>query len=141
MTANERPYWQAYAECREHSPRMFFPEKGVNVAYAKGVCARCQVREQCLEYAMQSVEVHGVWGGLTHRERVALRREQRIEQGLPANGPMPSQRSVAKCGTVSGYNRHRREGEETCELCRAAHNLASSERVRRHREAKRQEAA
>lgn len=40
---------------------------------AKKFCDECPVRQQCLEYALQVDEQYGVWGGLTARERQALK--------------------------------------------------------------------
>lgn len=39
----------------------------------KSVCNRCDVREECLEYAMENDERFGIWGGMTARERVRLK--------------------------------------------------------------------
>ncbi len=38
---------------------------------------------------------------------------------------------VAKCGTTSGYDRHRRLGEPTCEACRQAQRMERQRRVQR----------
>lgn len=66
--------WMADALCAQTDPEAFFPEKGGSVAAAKATCGRCEVREQCLEYALRTRPKFGVWGGLTERE---LRRERR----------------------------------------------------------------
>ena len=39
---------------------------------AKGICATCSVRSDCLDYALQIREQHGIWGGLNESERKAL---------------------------------------------------------------------
>ena len=52
---------------------MFFPERGESAEAARQVCARCSVRQPCLDYAISNRIVYGVWGGLTERERRALR--------------------------------------------------------------------
>jgi hypothetical protein len=51
---------------------VFFPESGESAGPARLVCARCPVRESCLEYALSNRITHGVWGGLTDRERRGL---------------------------------------------------------------------
>jgi WhiB family redox-sensing transcriptional regulator len=51
----------------------FYPETLHEVAVAKAVCAGCKVRQMCLETALRNRERHGVWGGLTERERARLR--------------------------------------------------------------------
>jgi WhiB family redox-sensing transcriptional regulator len=43
---------------------------------AKDVCARCDVREQCLEFALEHREVHGVWGGTSVHQRRDIRRDR-----------------------------------------------------------------
>ena len=52
---------------------MFFPGRGETAEPAQQICARCPVRQQCLDYAISHAIVHGIWGGLTERDRRALR--------------------------------------------------------------------
>ena len=52
----------------------FFPEKGGSTREAKRVCATCEVREECLQYALANDERFGIWGGLSERERRKLKR-------------------------------------------------------------------
>ncbi len=52
---------------------MFFPGRGESARPARQVCAACPVRQQCLDYAITNRIGHGIWGGLTERERRALR--------------------------------------------------------------------
>lgn len=66
--------WQAEALCAQTDPEAFFPEKGGSTRDAKRICASCQVRSECLEYALQHDERFGIWGGLSERERRKLRR-------------------------------------------------------------------
>jgi len=40
------------------------------------VCKGCEVREQCLDYALANGEKFGIWGGLSERERRRLRRQR-----------------------------------------------------------------
>jgi WhiB family redox-sensing transcriptional regulator len=61
--------WQRDALCAQIDPEMFFPEKGGSTAEAKAVCARCDVRQQCLDYALDNGERFGIWGGLSERQR------------------------------------------------------------------------
>lgn len=69
------PEWYAGALCAQTDPEAFYPKKGGNVAVAKKVCAVCPVRAQCLEWALDTVELWGVWGGTTRLERRKLRKE------------------------------------------------------------------
>jgi WhiB family redox-sensing transcriptional regulator len=66
--------WQSDALCAQTDPEAFFPEKGGSTRDAKKICASCEVRAQCLEYALQNDERFGIWGGLSERERRKLRR-------------------------------------------------------------------
>ena len=66
--------WQSDALCAQTDPEAFFPEKGGSTRDAKKICASCEVRSQCLEYALQNDERFGIWGGLSERERRKLRR-------------------------------------------------------------------
>jgi WhiB family transcriptional regulator, redox-sensing transcriptional regulator len=66
--------WQEQALCAETDPEAFFPEKGGSTREAKKICTGCEVRAECLEYALANDERFGIWGGLSERERRRLRR-------------------------------------------------------------------
>ena len=66
--------WQDRALCRQTDPEAFYPEKGGSTREAKKVCSCCQVRAECLDYALDHDERFGVWGGLSERERIKLKR-------------------------------------------------------------------
>ncbi|MEN9750965.1 MAG: hypothetical protein RLZZ600_12 [Actinomycetota bacterium] len=66
--------WQADALCAQTDPESFFPEKGGSTREAKKICSSCEVRGECLEYALANDERFGIWGGLSERERRKLRR-------------------------------------------------------------------
>jgi WhiB family redox-sensing transcriptional regulator len=66
--------WQERALCAETDPEAFFPEKGGSTREAKKICTGCEVRVECLEYALGNDERFGIWGGLSERERRRLRR-------------------------------------------------------------------
>jgi len=70
------PHWTEFAECQYTDPETFFPEKGGSTRPAKRICAGCEVRADCLEYALENDERFGVWGGLSERERRRLKRER-----------------------------------------------------------------
>ena len=70
--------WQEKALCAQTDPEAFFPEKGGSTREAKGVCSSCEVRSECLEYALENDERFGIWGGLSERERRRMRRSQAI---------------------------------------------------------------
>ena len=66
--------WQTDALCAQTDPEAFFPEKGGSTRDAKRICTTCEVKAQCLDYALQNDERFGIWGGLSERERRRLRR-------------------------------------------------------------------
>ena len=68
-------HWIEQALCAEVDAETFFPEKGGSSREAKAVCARCEVREQCLAFAQDNDERHGIWGGYSERERRRLEKE------------------------------------------------------------------
>lgn len=72
--------WMEWAACQGLDADLFFPPRGANsvprseVAQAKRTCASCRVREDCLAYALtEPPERHGMWGGLTPKERSRIR--------------------------------------------------------------------
>ena len=73
-TEGDAQSWQEQALCAETDPEAFFPEKGGSTREAKKICTGCEVRAQCLEYALANDERFGIWGGLSERERRRLRR-------------------------------------------------------------------
>ncbi len=67
--------WQELALCAQTDPEAFFPEKGGSTREAKRVCQTCEVRAECLEYALANDERFGIWGGLSERERRRLKKK------------------------------------------------------------------
>jgi WhiB family transcriptional regulator, redox-sensing transcriptional regulator len=71
--------WRSSAACTDEDPELFFPIGTTGPAVeqseaAKRVCARCDVREECLEFALSTNQDAGIWGGLTEDERRSLKR-------------------------------------------------------------------
>ena len=66
--------WQERSLCAQTDPEAFFPEKGGSTREAKKVCVGCEVRAECLEYALANDERFGIWGGLSERERRKLKK-------------------------------------------------------------------
>jgi len=74
--------WVHRARCKDEDPELFFPigttgPAAVQIERAKAICVRCDVRAECLEWAMSTAQDAGVWGGLSEEERRALRRARR----------------------------------------------------------------
>jgi WhiB family redox-sensing transcriptional regulator len=71
--------WRDKSACLTVDPELFFPVGNTGPAVeqiekAKAVCARCTVTEVCLQYALETGQDSGVWGGLSEDERRALKR-------------------------------------------------------------------
>jgi len=64
--------WRQLAACRGTDLDVFFPERGETARPAQQVYTACPVRQPCLEYALSNRITHGIWGGLTERERRLL---------------------------------------------------------------------
>lgn len=67
-------HWKSMAACGSADPDLFFPVSAsasnqLQVAEAKAVCARCLVRCECLDFAIRTRQMHGIWGGMTEEER------------------------------------------------------------------------
>jgi WhiB family transcriptional regulator, redox-sensing transcriptional regulator len=69
--------WQHYALCGEVGGDIFFPAQCEPAEPAKRICRACEVREPCLEYALDHEGLKGVWGGMSERERRRFKRQQR----------------------------------------------------------------
>lgn len=66
--------WMDDAICAQTDPDSFFPEKGGSTQDGKRICGLCPAREDCLQYALDHDERFGIWGGMSERERRALKR-------------------------------------------------------------------
>jgi WhiB family transcriptional regulator, redox-sensing transcriptional regulator len=73
-SAEDEQEWQERALCAQTDPEAFFPEKGGSTREAKRICQGCEVRSECLEYALGHDERFGIWGGLSERERRKLKK-------------------------------------------------------------------
>ncbi|MEU4095929.1 WhiB family transcriptional regulator [Streptomyces sp. NPDC026673] len=78
MFGDEQETWGEQAVCRTADPDDLFAD-GTTQNRAKAVCTGCRVRTECLVYALDNRIEHGIWGGMTERERRALlRRRPRV---------------------------------------------------------------
>ncbi|MGI8406989.1 MAG: WhiB family transcriptional regulator [Actinomycetota bacterium] len=66
--------WRALGSCAGADPNLWFSVGAPEHKQAKLICRQCPVRMMCLEYAMDEPVDHGIWGGLTERERRRRRR-------------------------------------------------------------------
>jgi WhiB family transcriptional regulator, redox-sensing transcriptional regulator len=77
--------WLDRARCLDQDPELFFPIGTTGLALdqiedAKAVCLRCEVRTQCLAWALETAQDAGVWGGTSEEERRIIRRARRREE-------------------------------------------------------------
>ncbi len=76
--------WQDRAACEGVPLGVFFGPEGERPTarrererQALAICARCPVRDSCLEHALALPEAYGVWGGVNEAERAERRRRER----------------------------------------------------------------
>jgi len=71
--------WWDSANCLGADADMFFSERGDATAKAKKICGACLVQVECLDFAVETVQRWGIWGGMTERERRPIRRARAIK--------------------------------------------------------------
>jgi WhiB family redox-sensing transcriptional regulator len=72
--------WRNQATCRDTDPELFFPvgttgQALLQIAKAKSVCCQCPVHGDCLEFALETNQDTGIWGGASEEERRQIRRD------------------------------------------------------------------
>lgn len=82
LTVND---WRELAACRDSDPETFFPVGTTGPALgqidkAVGICSSCSVVEACLQYALESNQEAGVWGGYAEDDRRRLRKRWLAER-------------------------------------------------------------
>ncbi len=104
--------WLDAGACRSEDPELFFPitssgPSAQQIAAAKEVCASCGVQRQCLHYALESHQSHGVWGGTSEEERQRMASPRGGNRGACTPSPSPrrpSRRSTSgREGRNAGY--------------------------------------
>jgi WhiB family redox-sensing transcriptional regulator len=95
--------WRYKAKCRGQDTELWFPPRDkakyrVVAGISKAVCygrdgfPECPVRKECLLYAESMEEQHGIWGGMSHRERSALKRKA-AKAGMTLEGWINTKKS------------------------------------------------
>ena len=77
--------WRHKAACREEDPELFYPLGStgpweLQIQEAKAVCRRCPVMETCGTWALETGQEHGVFGGMSEKERRAIKRRAYYER-------------------------------------------------------------
>lgn len=67
------------AMCGQTDPELWFPEKGGSAREARRLCRSCPFLAACRSWALAhpAEAAHGVWGGLTARQRARVLAKQR----------------------------------------------------------------
>lgn len=110
--ANTIP-WQERGICAQTDPEAFYPEKGGSTKEAKKICRGCEVRQECLDYALDHDERFGIWGGYSERERRRLKRGEDVTPATKHGGHQPSygcfQRGCKRPECREAYNAYQRD--------------------------------
>jgi WhiB family redox-sensing transcriptional regulator len=83
MTATgSAAHWRSAGACLSADPDLFFPISSAGpgerqIARAKMICGGCQVRQECLDFALAHDQLYGIWGGTTPEDRQRARRRKR----------------------------------------------------------------
>lgn len=80
MLGYENPEWMERGRCRGIDPNLFYSTESEDIERAIGVCATCEVVDKCLDYALDTRQDHGVWGGTSEKDRRAIIKERRSEK-------------------------------------------------------------
>jgi WhiB family redox-sensing transcriptional regulator len=74
------PEWTKLALCAQVDTELFYPERGdsYSAEMARKVCYNCEVRQQCLDYALDNNEKYGIWGGTNEIDRRDLPKTKRL---------------------------------------------------------------
>ena len=77
--------WRRNASCKDTDPELFFPigttgQALVQISEAKVVCDECAVRGKCLDFALETNQDWGIWGGMSEEERRDIRRRRAAER-------------------------------------------------------------
>lgn len=120
MTAD--PAWIMRAACRGMPTRMFFPSEHDNAttSAAKKVCAVCPVGAECRTAGRYEA---GIWGGVGEKSR------SHDVTDIPRPHRVDVWHRPITHGTDADYMAHRRRGEDACDDCKAAHNVAQKARA------------
>lgn len=77
--------WRELSACRDSDPDLFFPIGSTGQALeqievAVAICSICTVQEECLQYALETNQEAGVWGGYPEDDRRRLRKRWLAER-------------------------------------------------------------
>ena len=70
--------WKEHAACKGVDINTFFSGTAAKVNAVERYCSKCLVSDLCLNEAMTSTRVFGIWGGTTHRDRLRMRKWENV---------------------------------------------------------------
>lgn len=79
QTSNRFQKIKSKGDCKGANPDIFYPERGASSNEAKKICMSCSVKEECLEFALETCEEIGIWGGTSEYQRRKIRKERRAQ--------------------------------------------------------------
>lgn len=79
LTSPPADDWRARGACLGEDPELWFPIGTTSsdlliIEQAKTICRRCPSVEHCLQWALDTRQDSGIWGGLDEKQRAGLRR-------------------------------------------------------------------
>ena len=122
--------WVSQGLCGQVDPELFYPGQRDCGNEAKRLCRSCPVQTQCLTWALDHNETHGIWGGYSPQQRKTMRRRHTGSGKADIPDPPPGEDWH---GTPWGIKRHYRNNTTVCRDCRESYNSYS-----RHRKQTRQ---
>ena len=98
--------WWEEGNCLGMDPNLFYPERGKSTKEPKEICSNCPVQLHCALESLENNEKHGIWGGLSERERRRIRR-QRKDQRKHSD----AEKFLATLEAVKGQIKHNKEAK------------------------------
>lgn len=120
--------WSRRSACLGQDPEIFFDDADPAArTRAVEICTSCPVREECLQWALDSNQADGIWGGLTPRQRRRLLAE-RAAQTVDAESTGVGSRRISRrpwyhAEITQAVSRRRRDGQATCDAVAARHGV------------------
>lgn len=102
--------WRDRAACIGAPQELFFGDHGCSYTEGRALCARCPVSNECLDYAVETWQPAGLWGGTLPRQRARIRTDKPITVECVECGTETRQRrpNVLTCSQKCAYARHQR---------------------------------
>ena len=116
--------WSQESLCIGAPPDLFFPpderkgEASKLYDQARTICSTCPVKDSCLRYALLTHQEHGMWGGMTPRQRKVVDNHQRCATCITCGNPFTYVQHAARrqsCGRCQVRPERRTESRHAIE--------------------------